>query len=776
MEQKSPTAAYEKILGEKPVSPQPKEVHKDAHPEDDKSTSEPTWKPELKRLVELTDEHGEHEVVALENFKPLDSMLAQGQGQKEKESEPGNRLYSDSAILLRAHVRRSPARGGAVLSSVGWQLEIQSENLRRLFKTHAWRHKELNLDASPIIVEYPFTCLFFLRDKLRQLSQDDTTPLETRDELRPLLRFMEEPLGSQRHIEEYDDLVLKQHQINFPLLWSIFPPYSPVVMGDPADKLVMTSGYLLESITLERSWNSLHPFWNLSLLHGHHDGAEFSICRTTRRIPFFSGNKDISLHDLPVIPLHLIEERERQKVWDTLVERGKKYVRYCEADTSFLHYKGRVTLQRSDADARLGAWDSAGILEIDERVVLDRTAQRNVADITDEEGEKVASSITEHISSTTAQDDSPAPEAGPADGIDSITIEELEAMAKLGTSQSLGGTRKHLWRRETVKADDVASAEPSTPALTEDDYFICQSHTIAFALDQKAWVCGVRISQLEEITWDGDPFKSLQLSDETKNLVERLVRGFNNRKEDVYDDIIPGKGKGLIFLLHGPPGLGKTLTAESVAESAHRPLYRVTTGELSTDVKALEEQLTNIFRLGARWRAVVLLDEADVLMAKRTVQDLHRNTIVAVFLRLLEYYRGMLFLTTNRRDDFDEAFHSRIHVTLQYGSLTPTWRTNIWREHVERASQLNKVPNLWTPEIFAALGQIQTNGRDIKNFTRTAYAFARAEDEDLTLQHVLVVLKNNLAKRERRKHKSVFEKLEALEAKLKADVASREIS
>ncbi|ROT37782.1 P-loop containing nucleoside triphosphate hydrolase protein, partial [Sodiomyces alkalinus F11] len=249
----------------------------------------------------------------------------------------------------------------------------------------------------------------------------------------------------------------------------------------------------------------------------------------------------------------------------------------------------------------------------------------------------------------------------------------------------------------------------------------------AFALDQKAWVHGVRISQLEEVQWRGDPFQSLQFSDEAKNLVERLVRGFNNRKGDVYDDIIEGKGKGLIFLLHGPPGLGKTLTAESVAVSAHRPLYRVTTGELSTDVQVLEKQLTDIFRLGARWRAVVLLDEADVLMTKRTVQDLHRNAIVAVFLRLLEYYRGMLFLTTNRRDDFDEAFHSRIHVSLEYGLLNPAWRTNIWREHVERASQLNKIPNLWTQEIFAALGKLETNGRDIKNFARTAYAFAQAE-------------------------------------------------
>jgi hypothetical protein len=68
---------------------------------------------------------------------------------------------------------------------------------------------------------------------------------------------------------------------------------------------------------------------------------------------------------------------------------------------------------------------------------------------------------------------------------------------------------------------------------------------------------------------------------------------------------------------------------ESVAETTQRPLYHVSTGELSTEVKALEKQLSDIFRLSVRWGAVVLLDEADVLMTKRATNDLQRNAIVA---------------------------------------------------------------------------------------------------------------------------------------------------
>ncbi|KAK0725883.1 P-loop containing nucleoside triphosphate hydrolase protein, partial [Lasiosphaeris hirsuta] len=241
----------------------------------------------------------------------------------------------------------------------------------------------------------------------------------------------------------------------------------------------------------------------------------------------------------------------------------------------------------------------------------------------------------------------------------------------------------------------------------------------------------VRMETLQTVEWHGDPFRMLQLDGSTKNLIENLVAGFNgtddgSHQDGSYDDIIKGKGQGLIFLLHGPPGLGKTLTAESVAESTHRSLYRITTGELSTNVAELEKQLSDVFRLGARWGALMLLDEADVLMTQRTVSDLQRNAIVAVFLRLLEYYRGILFLTTNRISDFDEAFHSRIHVTLRFGTLKKEWRVNIWREHVNRASKNNKLAMsyLWTEEMFDVLGEIEINGRNIKNLVRTAYAFA----------------------------------------------------
>ncbi|KAH8658429.1 P-loop containing nucleoside triphosphate hydrolase protein [Xylariales sp. PMI_506] len=256
----------------------------------------------------------------------------------------------------------------------------------------------------------------------------------------------------------------------------------------------------------------------------------------------------------------------------------------------------------------------------------------------------------------------------------------------------------------------------------------------------------VNIHHFSEIVFNEDPFRSLQFPLHRKKFIYRLVEGFQKGKTGTYDDVIEGKGRGLIFLLYGPPGLGKTLTAGNVAEVAKRPLYHISAGELSTNVSSLEDELRTIFRMGARWDAIVLLDEADVLMSKRTTDNLERNSVVAVFLRMLEYYRGMLFLTTNRRDDFDDAFFNRIHVTIEYTGLDALSRTNIWRDHLRRATKENVRSDLWTEEMYEILGNITLNGRDIKNYVRTAYAYSRATDgEDLGLDQVLIVLKNSLS-------------------------------
>ena len=180
------------------------------------------------------------------------------------------------------------------------------------------------------------------------------------------------------------------------------------------------------------------------------------------------------------------------------------------------------------------------------------------------------------------------------------------------------------------------------------------------------------VDRVGSVTWNKDAFERLVLPKKTKDLVKALVmvrtskvgekQGMSILGKGKRDDLIAGKCNGLIMLLHRSPGTAKTLTAESVAEIAEMPLYNVTCGDIGTSADEVEKYLQTVLVLGKTWNCVLLLDEADVFLEERSMSDLERNSLVSVFLRTLEYYDGILILTSNRAGTFDEAFKSRIQV------------------------------------------------------------------------------------------------------------------
>ncbi|KAH9204623.1 P-loop containing nucleoside triphosphate hydrolase protein, partial [Leptodontidium sp. 2 PMI_412] len=130
-----------------------------------------------------------------------------------------------------------------------------------------------------------------------------------------------------------------------------------------------------------------------------------------------------------------------------------------------------------------------------------------------------------------------------------------------------------------------------------------------------------------------DLFENLVLLAEEKDLLLALAKSHCDAKAKTFDDFVIGKGRGIVILLDGPPGIGKTLTAESVAETIKAPLYTISAGELGS------QSYNN---------AVLLIDEADIFMEQRTPYELDRNELVAIFLRHMEYFHGVMILTTNR--------------------------------------------------------------------------------------------------------------------------------
>ncbi|KAL6856545.1 P-loop containing nucleoside triphosphate hydrolase protein [Trichoderma novae-zelandiae] len=159
--------------------------------------------------------------------------------------------------------------------------------------------------------------------------------------------------------------------------------------------------------------------------------------------------------------------------------------------------------------------------------------------------------------------------------------------------------------------------------------------------------------------------------------------------------LLNNAGKGLIILLHGAPGTGKTSTAECVAELCKRPLYPITCGDLGTTAVEVE-----------------------------------------IFLRILEYYQGILFLTTNRVGKMDEAFRSRVHVSLYYPPLTEKSTIDIFETNLKRIKvQKGSILRIKEDDIrkFAKAHykdheeHVRWNGRQIRNAFHIAVALAENE-------------------------------------------------
>ncbi|RSL55915.1 hypothetical protein CEP54_009121 [Fusarium duplospermum] len=322
---------------------------------------------------------------------------------------------------------------------------------------------------------------------------------------------------------------------------------------------------------------------------------------------------------------------------------------------------------------------------------------------------------------------------------------------------------------------ELQSAEPGHPAAVSDEELLIMSHRVyGFILRSRKWgersfhrvdvdmfdangTAKLDLAFLTDIrssntsnkdnsssTVDGKEteetdagqataFDRLVLPKGHKSMILSLIAQHFRDKESKgaqveQVDIVRGKGKGLILLLHGAPGVGKTSTAEGVAELFKKPLFQITC-DLGTTAKEVEAALETNFALANRWGCILLLDEADVFLAERSKDDFTRNGL---------YYAGILFLTTNRVGDFDEAFRSRIHISLYYPELDQSNTVKVFTINMEmieerfsrqgRRIKIDKVGiGSFAQEHFTNYGYAKWNGRQIRNACQTALALAEFE-------------------------------------------------
>lgn len=246
----------------------------------------------------------------------------------------------------------------------------------------------------------------------------------------------------------------------------------------------------------------------------------------------------------------------------------------------------------------------------------------------------------------------------------------------------------------------------------------------------------MRVDDLHPVQFREKAFKRLVIKDEYKKLIVAMVQA-NMIDDPGFTDIVGGKGRGLTVLLHGPPGTGKTLTAECIAEKQQRPLYSVSCGDLGTEPFELEKRLKQIFSYAVAWKAILLMDEADIFLQERDVHNVSRNALVSIFLRELEYFDGILFLTTNRPGDIDEAFQSRIHVSIGLKALDTVERRKVWAIFIREMDRLSdKDKAALMTHVTENFDNDRLNGRQIRNAMRTAIALANVKKEKLNSSHL----------------------------------------
>lgn len=149
------------------------------------------------------------------------------------------------------------------------------------------------------------------------------------------------------------------------------------------------------------------------------------------------------------------------------------------------------------------------------------------------------------------------------------------------------------------------------------------------------------------------------------------------------------------------------------------------------------------------WKAVVLLDEADVFMSERQPNDIHRNELVSIFLRELEYFRGIIFLTTNLYHTIDTAFKSRVNLHLLFKPLTADARRIVWHKFLGRLPAIKKESGEERAvevdvggENMGELALWRMNGREIKNAIKMARLWCDHKGYTLTLERLENAIKS----------------------------------
>ncbi|KAI0886592.1 uncharacterized protein GGS22DRAFT_198988 [Annulohypoxylon maeteangense] len=582
-----------------------------------------------------------------------------------------------------------------------------------------------NVDSGSITLREPFVDLFHRKKAMREfLAKADRDAATTDTMLRDKISSAEgvlDLLSSDFSAlnDRFDQMTSSEppEMVDYASLWMVYTPGTLVFKPKPDGG---TSAYIIDSVQYQKDAydveDDLPPSEPILKLYcwsiGYHMGEAGYDGKFGRRghvisIPLFQGSRPFK--SLKYIPERFLGSDE---IKNELIARGRIF------------------------------WELSGPTY--REVVKNEPAGR-------QKGERDRVMVDYGMYEDLRRDEEPDRDEGlpyPPD-LSAKHSENLDAamkyIAKSGRKGQVTSLEKDYSNTSFAELNLIEpSSEPSDLML-----ILCPPKILAFSLLQKYW-SEYNVAHLKPVQFQHNAWSRIVLDQEYKDVVQAMVASYL-RKSDTFQDLVPGKGAGISILLHGPPGVGKTLTAECVAESFQKPLYMVTAGDLGTDPESLEFKLSRIFDLAVRWDAILLLDEADVFLQDRDYENLTRNALVSIFLRTLEYFKGIMFLTSNRVGAFDQAFQSRIHITLGIPEFSESVRKQVWAIFIKDLGRkrIDGSPPLLTEEECKGLGQEvlkswsreSLNGRQIRNCVRSALALAQNKQERLCAKHFNTVIR-----------------------------------
>lgn len=566
------------------------------------------------------------------------------------------------------------------------RLYVNPLPLRQLMHDVIGNYPSEPIDVDDVQISTPYHCLFHCRKELEAEGVARFEKAEDTESLKQLTMLMD---WIKKHFEleiaAYERCVASDLKaISFDKLWTLFRPQSLVyskVFNKPRAFRVWDH-WIDEEYGEDET-----PGLVLRVEYMDYDGENLGTRMKDIFIPRYTGTRELC--KLNAMPLDMLEDATAKR--ELLLKRGRLFESYV--GQHYMQYTG-VGFKPNPC----GGYDR---LHVDCRVMVD--------------------------CKTFHQEESNY----------SFTVKELSP------ADEEAAERRAL--RRNAGDGEVEDEAPELRPLSDEEAIIATSMVRGYAFANKQFV-EFFAEDLEPIRWNEKCFDQLVLDAGTKRTVQALVSVHSTQQQGTtqakFDDIVKGKGQGVVCVLHGPPGVGKTLTAECVAEYVRRPLYMVSSGDLGVDASDLDKALARIMRMTSAWNAVLLIDEADVFLEQRSPQNLHRNAMVSVFLRLLEYFAGILFLTTNRVSSFDDAFKSRIHIPIRYTNLSEESRLQIWRNFLARIPRGEEADRpIVSEKELRRLAEHDLNGRQIKNVIKAAESLAAFEGKRLDMEQLEEVTK-----------------------------------